>query len=75
MKIDCYNACSCYFSDLEFGDVFYYLDTLWLKVFDATWNNPDRGLAVRLDTGSISPFEFSESVIKANAKVVAENPL
>lgn len=75
MRIDCYNASECYFSDLEFGDCFYFQSNLYLKAFDRNWKDPDNGLAVKLDTGYICEFEFSEKVIKADAKIVAVNPI
>lgn len=75
MKVDCYNACECYFSDLEFGDPFYSGGFLYIKVFDKNWHDPDNGIAVKLNTGYLEEFEFSDTVTKADAKVVVVNPI
>ena len=75
MKVDCYNACECYFSDLEFGDSFYSDGFLYLKAFDKNWRDPDNGIAVKLSTGYLEVFSFQDKVIKADAKVVAVTPI
>lgn len=75
MKVDCYNACECCFSDLEYGDAFYTDGHLYIKIFDRNWKDPDNGLAVKLDTGYLTEFDFCETVTKADAKVVAVNPI
>lgn len=72
MKVACYNACSVCFSDLEYGDAFYQTDTLYMKVFDPKESDPDKGVAVRLDTGRLEYFSVTDMVTKAEVKVIAD---
>ena len=75
MKVDCYNACEVEFSDIEFGDAFYWQSQLYIKAHDITSHDAFRGVCVDLSTGYLASISFEEKVIKADAKVVAVNPI
>ena len=72
MKVACYNACSVCFSDLEYGDAFYQNDLLYMKIFDPKVTDPDKGVAVRLDTGRVEYFSMEAMVTEAEVKVIAD---
>ena len=71
MRVDCYNACECPISALDYGDTFYYADTVCMRV--STFNNVfgDDCAYVRLDTGEVWACKPDLAVVKADTKVVA----
>ena len=74
MRIDCYNACECTIDSIEYGDTFYYQDTVCMRVnatcILATDSNRECAY-VRLDTGELVVCKSDMPVIKADTKVVA----
>lgn len=72
MRIDCYNACECTIDSIEYGDTFYYQDTVCMRVNATMWLHSDRECTyVRLDTGELVICDHALAVIKADTKVVA----
>lgn len=72
MRIDCYNACECTIDSIEYGDTFYYQDTVCMRVNAIVLLNSNRECAyVRLDTGELTICKPDMTVIKADTKVVA----
>lgn len=73
MRVDCYNACECLISELEYGDTFYYLGALWIKVNlgVALHTESDKTAIVDLATGELDTVLNSTRVVMADTKVVA----
>ena len=72
MRVDCYNACECPISAIEYGDTFYYRNNLWIKVNASCMplDNDDCAI-VALDIGELVIVKGDTAVIKADTKVVA----
>lgn len=75
MRIDCYNACACNVSSVEYGDTFYYEDRLYIKVrmgdsVGHSLNGLQLCYIVALDIGELIAVEPDTQVILADTKVV-----
>ena len=73
MKVDCYNVLYAEVGSLCAGETFWANDILYLRI-DAVHISDtrctDKVYGVRLDTGAIRVFDFTETVVRANTKVV-----
>ena len=73
MRVDCYNACECPISSIQYGDTFYYNSELYMKVntdLKSSLNDATICWAVTLGDGMLTPFGEDTSVILADTKVV-----
>ena len=74
MKVDCYNACECPVVDITIGDTFYYEGDLYIRISHGGLihqTRSDVAFGVMLSTGGLCVFADDTEVIKADAKVVA----
>jgi hypothetical protein len=71
MRVDCYNACECTIDSIEYGDTFYYKNTVCIRVNATMLYSGNECAYVRLDTGELFICNFDMLVIKADTKVVA----
>lgn len=76
MRVDCYNACECRVEEIVVGDTFYYEGDLYIRVAHGgmiTRGTANAVCAVMLSTGALCAIADDVQVIKADAKVVANN--
>ena len=72
MRVDCYNACECPISSVDYGDTFYLSDTVCMKInIDVIRTLVNDVAYVRLDTGEVCIASGETFVIMADTKVVA----
>lgn len=74
MRIDCYNACECSVSSIQYGDTCYYNGDLYIRVNPSNFRScvgGDECLLVKLCTGDMITVHQSTSVVLADTKVVA----
>ena len=72
MRVDCYNACECPINSVEYGDTFYFNDTVCMRVnVDVLRSLVNDVAYVRLDTGDVCIASGDTMVILADTKVVA----
>lgn len=73
MKIDCYNACTCPISSIQYGDTFYYDNELYIRVDADARTKVDHVScwAVALGNGALVPINPDTIVTLADTKVVA----
>ena len=70
MRVDCYNACETVLEEIEYGDTFYYLGKLYMRVsFDI--GELERSVVVDLAKGEAIFMPNNTQVILADTKVVA----
>ena len=72
MKVDCYNACECEVSSLEYGDTCYHASRIWIKAnVNEIPITSNKCALVALDTGEMKVVEANMKVVLADTKVVA----
>lgn len=77
MRIDCYNACECEVSSVEYGDTFYYNGRLCMRCrlgegITSQAECTNCVYIIYLDVGEVMAVEYDTIVILANTKVVAD---
>ena len=71
MRVDCYNVLYTEVGSLCAGETFWANDILYLRITNTPDTRcTDKVYGVRLDTGAIRAFDFTETVVRANTKVV-----
>ena len=72
MRVDCYNACECPLSSLDYGDTFYLNETVCIRININVVKVLTNDIAyARLDTGEVFVTSGDTMVILADTKVVA----
>lgn len=71
MRIDCYNACETWVSEVEYGDTFYYKGSLYMRVSaDIIGLELGDCVIVDLAKGDLTVVKGETDVILADTKIV-----